>query len=429
MGLQILNGRILDPANHIDEILDLYIEGGRIAGIGQQPAGFTRERVLDVTDQIVIPGLVDLAAHLREPGQEYKATIASETRAAAAGGITTLCCPPDTEPVADSPAGIKFVQQRSEAAGFCRVYTLGALTAGLEGETLSEMAALKRGGCIGVTNALKPISSSLVLRRALEYAASQQLTVFLHPIDHVLANNGCAHEGRVATRLGLPGIPTAAETAALGQQLALVEETEARVHFCRLSTARAAAMIANARKEGLPVSADVCAHQLFLTERDICDFNALCYTIPPLRTTEDLEALRKSLSAGIMSAICSDHQPHELDAKQAPFPATQPGISALETLLPLSLRLVVEGHLNLNEVIALLTHKPASVLQLDAGTLGVGKVADICIYHPDVVWLLRPEDLLSTGKNTPFTGWQFTGKVTYTLLAGKIVYSAEEVNG
>ncbi len=424
MGLLVTNGRIIDPANQIDQNKDLFIEAGKIAGLGQPPVGFTLNRTLDATGQIVIPGVVDLAARLREPGQEYKATIASETRAAAAGGITSLCCHPDTESVVDSPAEIKFIQQRSEAAGFCRVYTLGALTAGLEGQALTEMAALKRGGCVGVTNALSPISSTLVLRRAMEYAVSQQLTIFLHPIDYVLSDNGCAHEGTVATHLGLPGIPSAAETAALGQQLALVEQTGAKTHFCRLSTARAATMVANARLEGLPVSADVCAHQLFLTENDISGFNTLCYTIPPLRTVGDLKALRNSLVLGSISAICSDHQPHELDAKQAPFPAAQPGISALESLLPLTLRLVGEGNLKLIDAIALITCKPAAILQLEAGTLDIGKPADLCIYNPDLTWELKPEELVSSGKNTPFAGWRFSGKVTHTLLGGKIVYNS-----
>jgi dihydroorotase len=425
MKVHILNGRIIDPANNIDEVSDLFIEDGKIAGLGQASNGFLPERTLDASNHVVIPGIVDIAAHLREPGQEYKATIASETRAAAASGITTLCSPPDTVPVSDSPAEIKFIQQQANNAGFCRVYTIGALTAGLQGKVLSEMAALKQGGCVGVGNALSPLSSTLVLRRAMEYAASQQLTLFLHPIDHALSDHGCVHEGQIATRLGLRGVPAAAETAALGQQLALIELTGIRTHFCRLSTARAAIMISQARHEGLPVSADICAHQLFLTEVDVSDFNSLCHTIPPLRTRRDLEGLRASLRSGAVAAISSDHQPHELDAKRAPFPETEPGISALESLLPLTLRLVEEGVLDLTEAITLITHKPASVLKIDAGTLSVGSPADICIYNPEITWELKAEQLLSQGKNTPFNGWLFRGKVTHTLLGGKIVFEAE----
>ncbi|MEN8129581.1 MAG: dihydroorotase [Pseudomonadota bacterium] len=424
MNLQITNGRIIDPANNTDRIMDLFIIDGKIASLGTSPAGFIAERTLDASNQIVIPGLVDLAARLREPGQEHKTTIASETRAAAAAGITTLCCPPDTQPVIDSPAEIKFIQQRAEKAGFCHVYSLGALTADLRGERLSEMAALKKGGCVGVSNALHPMGSTLILRRAMEYAASQGLTVFLHPIDHALSNHGCAHEGRIATRLGLPAIPAAAETAALGQQLALVELCGVRTHFCRLSTEQAAKMVARARAEGLPVSADICAHQLFLTEMDIGDFNSLCHTMPPLRTHNDLEGLRSSLDNEVLHAICSDHQPHELEAKRAPFPETEPGISALETLLPLTLRLVEQEDLELSEAIALVTYKPASVLQLDAGTLSIGCPADVCIYDPEFSWEFKAENLLSRGKNTPFDGWHFRGRVSHTLLDGRVVYDA-----
>ncbi len=427
MKLQIINGRIVDPANQIDEVATLFVEDGRIAALGQSaPPGFAAEHTLDARNQIVIPGLVDLAARLREPGLEHKATIASETRAAVAGGITALCCPPDTEPVADSPAEVKLIQQRAETAGYCRVYPLGALTADLKGESLSEMAALKSCGCTGVSNALKPINSSLVLRRAMEYAATHNLTVFLHPIDQELANKGCAHEGVIATRLGLPAIPPAAETAAIGHQLELVEQIGVCTHFCRLSTARAVAMIARYQHDGVPVSADVCAHQLFLTEKELSNFNSLCHTIPPLRTQRDLEGLRSGLKSGAISAICSDHQPHELDAKQAPFPATEPGISALETLLPLTLRLMEEQVLTLSEAISLVTCNPASILRLDAGTLSVGSQADICIYQPDVYWELAPETLLSRGKNTPFYGWEFKGRVTHTLVSGRVVYAADQ---
>jgi dihydroorotase len=424
VNLQISQGRVIDPANGIDRITDLFVGDGTIVGIDDLPPGFVADRKLEAEGQIVIPGLVDLAARLREPGQERKATIASETRAAAAAGITSLCCPPDTNPVVDSPAEVELIQQRAFGAGFCRVYTIGALTAGLEGKILSEMAALKRAGCVGVGNALQPMANPLVLRRAMEYVASQGLTLFLHPFDHALANQGCAHEGAVATRLGLPGVPTAAETAAMGYLLALVEQTGVRAHFCRLSTARAVYMVARARYDGASISADVCAHQLFLTEKDIGDFNSLCHTLPPLRTDLDLQGLRRGIACGSIAALCSDHQPHDIDAKQAPFPATEPGISALETLLPLTLRLVEEEVLSLPEAIARVTIGPAEVLGITAGTLGVGRPADICIYNPKQRWQLTPERILSHGKNTPFLGWRFTGRVTHTLLGGRIVYQS-----
>lgn len=425
MKLRISNARIVDPATRTDKVGDLCIADGRIVSAGVPADGFNADRVLNARGLVAMPGIVDLAVRMREPGEEFKASIASESRAAAAAGVTTLCCPPDTTPCVDSPAQVKMIQQRVESEGRCRAVLLGALSAGLRGEELSEMAALKRHGCVGVSNALKPVSSTLFLRRAMEYAASHGLTVFLHPLDFPLANHGCAHEGAVATRLGLPGIPIAAETAALAQQLALVEQMQVRTHFCRISSARAVEMIARALSEGLPVSADVCAHQLFLTEWDIGDYNSLCHTLPPLRTYEDREALRKALQSGAVHALCSDHQPHEDDAKQAPFPATEPGISSIETLLPLALRLVQDGALTLMQAVERLTLGPARVLGLAAGTLASGAMADICLFDPSRQFVLRREDMRSRGKNTPFAGWEFQGRVTHTLLGGHFVFESE----
>jgi dihydroorotase len=422
MNLQINNARIIDPFNGIDEINNLFVEAGTIVAKGYAPADFVADRSLDCSDQIVIPGLIDLAARLREPGHDHVATAASETRAAAASGITTLCCPPDMVPSIDSPAEVKLIQQRAKAAGFCRVHPIGALTQRLEGLVLSEMAALKQAGCVGISNALRSVGNALILRRAMEYAASQELTIFLHPLDHALVDHGCAHEGATATRLGLPGIPSAAETAAVGHQLALIELTGVRAHFCRLSTARAVRMIARAKYDGLPITADVCAHQLFLTDTSISDFNTLCHTMPPLRTQDDLTGLRDGVASGAVTAICSDHQPHALDAKRAPFAVTEPGISALDTLLPLTLRLVDEGVLSLPDAIARVTSGPASVIGMDAGTISIGHCADLCIFNPKLEWKLTQAGIHSWGKNTPFLGWRFFGLVTYTILNGRIVY-------
>jgi dihydroorotase len=266
------------------------------------------------------------------------------------------------------------------------------------------------------------MASTLVLRRALEYAATFNLTAFLHPMDHSLANDGCAHEGQVATRLGLPPIPEAAETAAVAHLLALVEQIGVRAHFCRLTTGRAARMVARARYDGVPVTADVAIPYLYLTENDICDFDSCCHVIPPLRTLEDRQQLRDALKHGTLQAICSDHQPHEPDAKMGPFPATRPGISGLDTLLPLSLRLVDEQVLTLPEMIQRLTAAPAQILGLPAGTLGVGANADICIFDTEHTWLLDQRNLQSQGHNTPFAGWEMKGRVTHTLLDGRVVY-------
>ena len=423
MRLKIEGGLVIDPANNIEAKQDIYISEGRIAAIGKQPDGFTLDHTIDARECHVIPGIVDLRARLREPGQEHKGTIASETRAAASGGITTLCVPPDTTPVIDTTTVVELIHQRASEAGFANVVTLAALTAGLKSEQLSEMALLKNeGGCVGVSNAMSPINNNLIMRRAMEYAASCGLTIYLHAEDAGLTGNGCAHEGAISTRLGLPGIPETAETTAVARDLLLIEQTGVRAHFCHISSARAAQMIARARFDGLPVTADVTAHHLHLTEMDIGFFNSNCHIRPPLRTQRDREALIEALAQGNLTAICSDHEPHDADAKLAPFNETEAGISALETLLPLALRLSDE--LSLSDVIDRITNQPAKILGIDAGTLSVGEKADICIYNPLTSWIVEPDKMLSNGHNSPFAGWELKGKVMYTLLNGNIVYQA-----
>jgi len=426
LNLHLKGGRVIDPANKVDDLLDVYIADGRIAALGGAPEGFGSAQEIDAGGCIICPGLVDLCARVREPGQEHKATIATESVAAAAGGITTLCCPPDTNPVVETPADIELIRLRAEKIGKTRIVTLGALTHGLDGERLSEMAALKNAGCVGVSNALRPLANTLVQRRALEYAATFGLTVFLHPNDHWLSANGCAHEGQVATRLGLPGIPEAAETAAVARDLTLIEQTGIRAHFCHLTTARAVHMVARAQFDGLPVTADVALPYLYLTEVDISDFDSHCHVIPPLRTTQDRLHLREALKRGTLSAISSDHQPHEADAKLRSFPSTEPGISGLDTLLPMSLRLVEEHFIELDEVIHRLTAGPAGILGLPFGTLSIGASADVCIFDPNLVWQLNTDTMRSNGHNTPFMGWEMKGRVIHTLLAGNLVHSLEE---
>ena len=419
----IANGRLIDPANDIDKTADLAIADGRILACGEIPADFHAEQTIDARDQIVCPGLIDLAARLREPGAEHKGSIASETRAAAAGGITTLCVPPDTDPIIDNPAVSELIHQKAEAAGFARVVTLGALTHQLNGEQLAEMVKLQQdGGCVGISNARRPVKNNLIMRRAMEYAASCGLTVFLHADDPGLSGQGCVHEGGISTRLGLPGIPESAETVAVARELMLIEQTGVRAHFCQISCAHSVQMIARAQHDGLPVSMDVAAHQLHLTDMDVGYFNSQCHLLPPLRSQRDRDALRNGLGNGHISAICSDHQPHDADAKLAPFAETEAGISALETLLPLSLRLVDDGVLSLSEMIATLTIEPARILGLPSGQLGVGGCADICIFDPLQHWTVEPEKFISNGKNSAFGGWELKGRVTHTLLNGRLVY-------
>ena len=423
--LSIRNGRLVDPANGIDGEHDLHITDGRIKAVGAAPAGFRADHTLDARGMVVCPGLVDLCARLREPGYEHKATIASETSAAAAAGITTLCCPPDTLPVIDTPAVAQLVAQTAERYGNARVLPAGALTQGLNGEKISEMAALKHAGCPVMSHADRPLKNTLVERRAMEYATTYGLTLFLRPEDRHLRNQGCVHEGKVATRLGLPGIPEAAETVALARDLALAEQTGARVHFRGLSTARATRMLAEAVERGIKASADVSAHQLFLTEDDVGAFDANCHVSPPLRTLADREALRDALAGGDLDAICSDHRPHEEDAKLAPFPATAPGMSALEVLLPLVLRLVAEEVMDLATAIARITIGPARILGLPLGRLDPGQLADICIFDPDVRWVPSQATLLSQGRNTPFLDEELVGRTYCTLLAGRVVFQRE----
>lgn len=422
MKLAITGGRVVDPANDVDEVSDIFIDEGFVVGLGAAPAGFKAARTLEARGHIVCPGLIDLRARMREPGLEYKATIESETQAAVAGGITTLCCPPDTYPVIDTPAMAQMIQSRAWQVGRAFVHPLGALTQGLQGKQLTDMAALDEAGCVGVSNALAAIKDTLVLRHAMEYAASFGLTVFLHSEDPWLRHNGVVHEGEVGTRLGLPGIPEAAETVAVARDLALIEQTGVRAHFCGLSSGRALAMIAEAKARGLPVTADVAAHHLHLCDHDIGFFNTQCHVLPPLRTARDRAALRAGLANGAVAAICSDHQPHERDAKLAPFGTAEPGISGLETLLPLTLKLVEDGDVDLATAIALLTHKPAEILSIDAGHLAEGATADICIFDPAEEWTLDADAMISRGRNTPFHGWTFKGRVRQTLVGGEVVY-------
>ena len=425
MTLLIRNGHLIDPANSIDKQADIRISDGKITAIetANTITPGTDERVIDATELTVTPGLVDCCARLREPGLENKATIRSETVAATRAGITTLCCPPDTDPVIDEPAVVELIHQKAANSGHSHVVTLGALTAGLHGEHLSEMYALKQAGCVGLSNCRKPVENSLILKRAFAYAATFDLRVFIEPDEHWLSIGGCAHEGKIATRLGLKGIPVSAETIAIARALELVAETGVSTHFGRLSSAQGAALIARAKNEQLPVTADVSAHQLHLTEQDISSFNSVCHVIPPLRTQRDMEALRNAVANNTIDAICSDHQPHNLDAKQAPFASTEAGVSSLETLLPLCLRLSGQTDLKISELIDKVTYSPARILGIDAGTLSVGANADICIFDEAEDWQLDTDSIHSHGKNTPFYGWNFQGKVKHTIVDGKLLFS------
>ena len=423
--IHIKQGRIIDPANKINCVGNVYIAGGKVLSVTDQPADFTPDTVIDAQGQIVCPGFIDLSTRLREPGQSRKATFKSETIAAASAGVTTLCLQPDTSPVIDTPAVAELIKELAEKAGYPQIYPIAGLTRKLEGTELSSMLSLKQAGCIAVSNAHQSVKNLLILRRAMEYAASHDLLVMIRPNDYWLGNNGCAHEGAVATRYGLPGIPEEAETIALAQCLELVNLTGCRVHFGQLSCKRSVIKIYQAKKYGLKVSADVAIHQLHLTENDIIPFDSSYHVLPPFRTEADMKYLRQGLASGTLNSICSDHQPHDIDAKLGAFPETEPGISSLETLLPLMLKLVAQRAITLEQGIASLSENPARVLHLKRGALTVGYAADVCVFDPDLEWQVNAGNWNSQGINTPFWGQTLKGRVTHTVQAGNVIYSLE----
>lgn len=423
MQLEIRNGRLINPATNQDEITNLYIKAGKLVSIGTNPpTSFQADEVIDATDKWVFPGLVDLQARLGL-GKEQSGDIVTETQAAVAGGVTSLCCPPDTNPITDTQAVAELIRRRARQAATAFVMPLGALTKGLEGELLSDMHSLSQGGCVAMSQADTPIENPLNLKNALEYAASHDLLVMLRSENQQLKNNGVAHLGAVSTRLGLPAIPASAETIALARDLILVEETGVRAHFSKLSTAGAVELIAAAKKKGLPVTCDVAIHQLHLSEMELLDFNSLFHTTPPLRSLNDKDALRMGVKMGIIDAIVSDHTPLQNDAKQLPFSESEPGISSLETLLNLTLRLVDEGLISLQKALELTSLNPANILQMPGGKLEENAPVDLVIFDPEAIWTVSEETLVSSSKNTPFLGWEFYGQVEQTFFQGKEVFT------
>ena len=422
MSLSILHARLIDPGSRLDQVTDLHLSEGKIVAIGAAPAGFSASQTINASGLIAAAGLVDLSVALREPGYSRKGNIASETRAAAAGGVTSLCCPPRTKPVLDTSAVAELILDRAREAGHCKVYPVGALSKGLEGEQLAELVALRDAGCIAFTNGLEGFRSSRTLCRALEYAATFDLTVVFHSQDRDLAQGGLAHEGPTASFLGLAGIPETAETVALARDLLLVEQTGVRAHFSQLTTARGAQLIAQAQARGLPVTADVALYQLILTDEALVGFSSLYHVQPPLRTRDDREGLRAAVKSGVIQAIASHHQPHERDAKLAPFGATEPGISSVELLLPLALTLVQDGLLDLPTLLSRLSAGPAQALRLPGGYLQVGAPADLVLFDTSVS-TVAGEHWLSKGDNCPFLGHTLPGAVRYTLMDGHISYN------
>jgi len=424
--IHIKDGRLVDPRHGVDAARDLYLADGKVVGVGAAPHGMRAERTIDAAGLVVAPGLIDLSARLREPGFEYKATLESEMLAAVAGGVTRLACPPDTDPPLDEPGLVEMLTRRASSLNLAKVYPIGALTAKLEGERLTEMAELSDHGCVAFSHADVPLVDVQLLWRALQYAATFGFAVWLRPQDPYLAKDGVAHDGDVATRLGLAGIPPFAETIALGAILELVRVTGTRVHLCRLSASGSVEMVRAAKRDRLPITCDVSAHHLHLSEMDLGYFDAHCHVVPPFRSQRDREQLRAGLADGAIDAICSDHTPVDEDAKQLPFGESEPGATGLELLLPLTLKWSGESRLPLVQALARVTSEPARILGVDAGHLGVGAPADVCIFDPESWFKVTPERLRSQGKNTPFLGYELPGVVRYTLVGGETRYEQRD---
>ncbi len=422
MKIHIKNGRLIDPKNNLDAQQDIYIAERRILSIGKAPADFVADQEIDATGLIVIPGLMDIAARLREPGYEYKATLESEMTAAVAGGVTSLACPPDTDPPLDEPGLVEMLKHRARSLNQCRVFPVGALTKGLAGAEITEMNELTEAGCKAFSQADEALTNTRVMMRAMQYAATFDYRVWLRPQDSYLAKNGVAHDGEVAARLGLPTIPVIAETIALDTALQLARETDVILHICRISSAEAVEMIREAKHEGLKVTCDASINHVHLTDMDLGFFDANCHLVPPLRGQRDKEALRAGLLDGTIDAICSNHSPVDDDAKQLPFAEAESGATGLELLLPLVLKWAEQEKVPLLDALARVTIKPAQLLGQKMGHLSVGAHADICMFDPTTSWTVEPAALKSQGKNTPFNGYEMQGRVRYTLLDGQLVF-------
>lgn len=428
MTILIKGGRVIDPGR-VNGPADVLIGNGKIVAIGpnlKADAGTSGSAptVVDATGKLVVPGFIDLHVHFREPGFEYKETIQTGTEAAAAGGFTSVCCMPNTNPVNDNQAVTEFILDRARASGSAHVFPIGAITKGSEGKELAEIGDLRRAGCVAISDDGRPVMNSLVMRRAMEYALAFDLPVVDHCEDLHLSEGGCMNEGIVSTELGLPGIPAAAEDVQVARNIALAELTGARLHLAHVSTAGSVRMIREAKARGIRVTAEACPHHFSLTEEAIRGFDSHAKMNPPLRTKQDVQAIREGLRDGTIDAIATDHAPHAVEEKQQEFAAAPFGVVGLETALPLTLGLVEEGVLPLERAVAALTTEPARVIGLSKGTLVPGADADVVMVDPEAAWVVDPSRFCSKGRNTPFAGWKVKGRVTLTILNGTIVFQA-----
>jgi len=419
MRLHIKNARVVDPSSGKDGAGDVFVVDGKISPEISKP-----DRVIDAKGLVVAPGFIDLSARLREPGYEYKATLESEMEAALAGGVTSLACPPDTDPPLDEPGLVDMLRRRAKALSRARVYPVGALTVKLAGEALTEMGQLADAGCVAFSQANVPLADTQMLWRALQYAATFGFPVWLRAEDAWLAKGGVSHDGEIATRLGLPGIPSFAETIALATILELVRATGARVHVCRLSTAGAVELMRRAKEERLPVSCDVAIHHVHLCDMDLGYFDSHCRLEPPLRSQRDRDALSRGLADGVIDCVCSDHTPVDEDGKHLPFAQAEPGATGLELLLPLTLKWGLANGLSLAATLGRITAEPARILGVASGRLAAGAPGDLVLFDPAAPLHIAAETLKSQGKNTPFLGYELAGRVRYTIVAGNVVYES-----
>lgn len=430
MNILIQGGRVIDPATQTDKVADVAIAEGLILAIGSIPTSFAPDHTVQAQGCVVVPGLVDLSVRLREPGYEHEGMLASEMAAAVAGGVTSVVCPPDTDPVLDEPGLVEMLRFRAERLHQARVFPLGALTRNLRGEVLTEMLELTEAGCVAFSQAEVPLANTQVLQRALQYASTFGYAVWLRPQEMHLGK-GVAASGPLATRMGLSGIPVAAETIALHTIFELVRATGARVHLCRLSSAAGVALVRQAKADGLNVTCDVSINSLHLTDVDIGYFDSRMRLNPPLRQQRDRDALRLGLADGTIDALVSDHTPVGEDEKALPFAESEPGATGLELLLSLACKWSQDSGVPLHRAIEVLTSRPAAVLGSalgplapSAGRLLVGGAADVCVFDPAVAWMVEPSALRSQGRHTPFSGYELPARVRATVVGGHLAYQA-----
>ena len=422
MDILIKNGRIIDPANNIDETADLLIQEGRVSKIACNISPGAEMEIIDATGQFVVPGFIDMHTHLREPGYEYKETIKTGTMAAAAGGFTTICCMPNTKPVNDSQSVTRFIINKAATEGIVNVLPVGAITKGCEGAEISEMAELKEAGCVAVSDDGKPVMSSVVMRRALEYAKMFQLPVISHSEDTNLTEDGVMNEGLVSTELGLRGIPDASEDVMVARDILLAELTGGHVHIAHISTGGAVDIVRQAKQRGVNVTAETCPHYLILTDEAVRGYNTNAKMKPPLRRQKDVKAVIEGLKDGTIDVVATDHAPHSQDEKEREFDNAPFGIIGLETAFTIVFQLVEQGELSLKDLIVRMSVRPAEILGIEKGNLGIGAVADITIINPNATWVVESENIKSKSKNTPFYGQKMKGKVSVTIVGGNIVY-------